>query len=553
MKWPTVRLALPGEKKKRADGSISIDQWLSMFNFDGSDYPILNQTLPGMGQAEIQPTMIGVTDGALKSNSIVYTCVGRHMKVFSDMQFQFQPLGSYAPGDLYGKPSLGLLENPWPGATSRDLLSLMDLYEQVAGNAFVWREDAKTLRVARPDWVTIVLGSRREDGKVGDIDTEVIGYAYRNNGGGDIRVLLPEHVAHWFSMPDPACPYRGISWLNPVLTEISADNAATLHKKMFFENGATANTVVTMDSNLDPDEFEEWVELFEGDHKGVLNAYKRLYLAGGADAKVIGADMVQMDFTNTQGHGEARICNAAGMPPVIAGVVKGLDSATYSNYGQAKEVWADTELRPDWAAACEKLQKLVETPSDSRLWYDERRIAFLKADRKILAETQETQARALRSLIDAGFEPDTAVRYLSSGDLGDLRHTGMYSVQLQPPGTEFKQRTAPGDKTSASHGLALECTLCHEQAGDNHACPRCRRLAQDLRQDYDETLLTIALNFGIDDPDDLFVRAPEGERYGLAAPGPPDPTMFGLIPGPSSYGLGVDSPRPAQLLLPRGD
>jgi hypothetical protein len=113
-----VRLALPGRSKprKRAD-AITFDDWLSYFQFGGSTYPILNQTLTGPGQAEIPPTMAGMADGALKSDSIVYTCVSKHLKLFSEARFQYQPLGSFASGDLYGKPSLGLLENPWPGGT----------------------------------------------------------------------------------------------------------------------------------------------------------------------------------------------------------------------------------------------------------------------------------------------------------------------------------------------------------------------------------------------------------------------------------------------------
>jgi hypothetical protein len=40
-------------------------------------------------------------------------------------------------------------------------------------------------------------------------------------------------------------------------------------------------------------------------------------------------------------------------------------------------------------------------------------------------------------LLDAGWEPDAAVKYLASDDLTLLvgKHSGLFSVQLQPPGT----------------------------------------------------------------------------------------------------------------------
>jgi hypothetical protein len=56
----------------------------------------------------------------------------------------------------------------------------------------------------------------------------------------------------------------------------------------------------------------------------------------GADVKTVGADLQQVDFKQVQGAGETRICAAARIPPIIVGVSEGLDSATYSNYGQAR-------------------------------------------------------------------------------------------------------------------------------------------------------------------------------------------------------------------------
>ncbi len=53
------------------------------------------------------------------------------------------------------------------------------------------------------------------------------------------------------------------------------------------------------------------------------------------------------------------------------------------------------------------------------------------------ADIMQKAAIAIRSLIDAGFDPDAATKTLLASDLGRLvgQHTGLYSVQLQPPGT----------------------------------------------------------------------------------------------------------------------
>ena len=55
---------------------------------------------------------------------------------------------------------------------------------------------------------------------------------------------------------------------------------------------------------------------------------------------------------------------------------------------------------------------------------------------------QQMQAATIKSLIDAGFKPDTAVAAVQAGDYSLLVHTGLYSVQLQPPGTSFAPKSS---------------------------------------------------------------------------------------------------------------
>ena len=49
------------------------------------------------------------------------------------------------------------------------------------------------------------------------------------------------------------------------------------------------------------------------------------------------------------------------------------------------------------------------------------------------AEVQVKQAQAIRQYVDAGFEPDSVVDAVNAGDLKRLKHSGLYSVQLQLP------------------------------------------------------------------------------------------------------------------------
>lgn len=437
----------PSAASARSDlPTLGLDQWASYFGFGGLDYPFIkNGSLVG-DREEIDSSFSGYVEGAYKRNGIVFACIVARLLIFSEARFQWQQLRNGRPGDLFGTSELALLEEPWPNATTGDLLSRMLTDADLAGNFFATRRPPRQrggspwIERLRPDWVTIISGSDADYGVSGTaLDTELVGYMYEPGGPGSGRdpvFLLPEEVAHFAPLPDPAARWRGISWVTPVLREILSDGAGSSHKQRFFEQGATPNMVVTLgQSNLTPDKFEEWVDKMEATHAGVANAYRTMYLSAGSDAKVIGANLQQADFKEVQGAGETRIAAAARIPPVIVGLSEGLDAATYSNYAQAKRAFTDGTIRPLWRNAAGSLQKLLTKPGSARLWYDDRDIPFLQEDRKDAAEIQSVEASTIKTLVDAGYETQSVVDAVLSEDWSRLKHTGLTSVQLLPPGT----------------------------------------------------------------------------------------------------------------------
>jgi phage portal protein BeeE len=317
----------------------------------------------------------------------------------------------------------------------------------------------------RPDWVSLIIGSDSRDSVLSwDPDAEVIGYKYQPAGPGSGRepvFFLADEVAHFAPVPDPEAQFRGMSWLTPIVREVMADKAATDHKLRFFEQGATPNLVVKMDVS-DIAKFQEYIKLFRADHEGAGNAYKTMFLGAGMDATVVGANMEQLEFKSTQGAGETRIAAAAGVPPVIVGLSEGLAAATYSNYGQARRAFADGTMRPLWRNMAGSLAQIVEVPAGAELWYDDRDISFLQEDLKDAAEIQKQQASTIRQLVDGGYTPESAVAAVMAGDFGLLKHTGLFSVQLQPPGTT----TTPVDPTkngsNSDRAVELLTTLAKE-------------------------------------------------------------------------------------------
>jgi hypothetical protein len=220
----------------------------------------------------------------------------------------------------------------------------------------------------------------------------------------------------------------------------------------------TPNLAVSMAKEVTSEQFGEFVEQMDRSHNGTENAYKTLYTAGGADVTVIGADFKQLDFKATQGAGETRIAAAAGVGAILANLSEGMQGSSLNagNYQAAKRRFADGTMRPLWRNAAASLAVLIKPPPGGgqvRLTFDDRDIAFLREDQRDVAEIQAKEAQTMRTLTDAGWTPESVKAAIQNdGDWSQLVHSGLFSVQLQPPGTASTPPAAPAVTPTAPGG-----------------------------------------------------------------------------------------------------
>jgi phage portal protein BeeE len=451
--------ALLGTALEPAVESRSLDWYLSLLQ---QPYQYMQAPTLGGKEEHIDPNYRGLVYGAFMANGPIFACMEARRLLFSEARFQFRQFRNGRPGDLFGTPELKILEQPdGPNAstTTGDLLSRIIGDVDLAGNFFGVRRPGPRLIRLEPDWVTILRGTKTGN----PLDYELAGYAYTPGGPGsgeDPIGLTPNEVVHVAGTPDPLARWKGMSWLRPVIEEIMGDKAAMTHKLKFFEQGATVNTIAVMPPDVGKRAFDMWVDAVNSQHRGVENAYKMMFMGAGADVKTIGADMKQIDFKVVQGHGETRICAAARVPPIIVGLSEGLDSATYSNYASARRAFADLTMRPLWRNTAGSLASVLTMPAGADLWYDDRDIPFLQEDLQDAAAIQETQSKTIHNLIIAGYEPDSVIQAVISGDMNRLLHTGLFSVQLQPAGTiaEGKGSTVGGTIVPAPAGNGASST-----------------------------------------------------------------------------------------------
>lgn len=446
--------------RRGVETRMGIDQWLtdylipSTFNYGGSSYLYggtgYSRTMVGDLVTEISNTLPAYS-AALRQAPPAFAAQMVRALILSQARFTFRRRPSSGqPRNTFGTRALSVLEKPGNGLTTAKMLARMEWHAGLAGNAYVYRQAGKNpgdpprLRVLRPDWVAILWGSESEpEDAPFALDAELIGYVYWNGGFGGgypARTLLPSEVCHWAPLPDTEHAGLGMSWVTPALREIQGDRAATEHKLRFFANGATPALVVkgltgTAGQPLTREQFDNTVDMMERRHAGVTNAYRTLYLTAGADATVVGADLKQIDFKATQGGGETRISFLSRVPASLLGISEGLagSSLNAGNFGMSRRIFADSWVYPSLQDLAGSFQTIVDVPNDAELWFDTSDMPILREDSKDQADILNTQVGAISAAVTAGFTPESAVAAIQSGDLSMLKHTGLFSVQLQPP------------------------------------------------------------------------------------------------------------------------
>lgn len=482
--------------RKDQENRYSMEDWLGWMGWQGVTYP-LNQTKMTLGDEpmeQIQANFESQAVNAFGSNPVVYACEALRAHVFSAVTFQWQLLINGRAGQMFGTEQLSILERPWFGGTTQDLLNRMIIDGDLAGTCYLYKtrdlnNRPEILRL-RPDWTYVIMTPRKVNGaRLGWLRE---GYAYYEDGlhsGNDPVIFGPDEL--YVFTPngvDPMANWRGQSWLTPVVREIEADGLMTRHRRKFFENGATPNMIVSYPVQVKSDQIEKFQKIMEAEHAGVDNAYKRVYLGGGADVTVVGSNFQEITFKETQGGGETRIAAAAGTPPVLVGLSEGLQGSSLNsgNYQQARRRMADITAHPLWANVSGTLGPLVGAPPPARtsgldlgkrntaavrLWYDSRHVPFLREDEKDQAEITSIRSQAIRSLVDVGFDAESVKSAILSDDFSLLTHTGLFSVQLQPPMTpediaQQKQDQQNALKAPAPRGSLEITTGRHGSPGD---------------------------------------------------------------------------------------
>ena len=427
--------ANPATSEQRA----SFQDYVNML-FDGSNY-IVGPS--GSKPDEVDGNFVNRIHQIHNRHGVVAAAVETRALLLSQVRFRFRRVD----GTLYGTRELLPLERP--GSKTRpELLKALEVDVSYSGTAVVARRGGELFRLA-PDKVRFVLASDSDPTWSGDVlippyDTRVVGVTYdpgtspRTREVSQIETFAVGEFAVWAPEPDPVHFWKGTSWVTSVVREMLIDGQVTDHEGKFFEKAATPGLVFMMSPDRSPEEIKAYADVVNTKFAGVANSYKNMFLGGATDVKVVGSSLVDLGLGELQGTYENRVAVRSMIPAAILGIKESLSGSPLngSNYASARRKMADAWFTPTVDNLCAALEAIVPAPADgSELSFDPSRVLFLQEDQKDAADITQTNAVAMRQLVEAGFEPTSVVAAVTTGDMSKLSHTGNVSVQLQPPGS----------------------------------------------------------------------------------------------------------------------
>lgn len=238
---------------------------------------------------------------------------------------------------------------------------------------------------------------------VPDPETFIAGYMYTAPDGEQIALRLDDVI--FIRTPHPSNPYRGISPIQPLLTDIDTNRYSAEWIRNYFINGAEPGGIIEVPNSLLDDEFDELRDRWNEQHKGVANAHRVAILEHGKwkDRTVSQRDMQFVELRDAE---REYIREGLGFPKPMLGTV---DDTNRANMEAADTMFARWLVVPD----CRAIRGALNSELLPMYGPDAARTLEFDFDSPVPddveAETKQLTARsnAAQSLVAAGYDPNS--------------------------------------------------------------------------------------------------------------------------------------------------
>jgi HK97 family phage portal protein len=356
-----------------------------------------------------------------EKNELVFACIREISTSASEApayacKVNTDPKEFVESGRLYD-----LLEHPNGYQTRYELIESIITYLQITGNAYLYKERGigglTALYCLRPDRIKIVPNKYYEyeiDGKVYNIPLEDIGH---------------------IKFPNPTDDHYGLSPLQPLARMVNLDLDATDFTRTFYRNAGVPSGLLKLKRKIaNKDEANRIRTAWRSQFQGMRNWHRVAILDDDANYEKMGSSIGDMEIDSIRDLAESRICSALGVPPILVGAKVGLNTATYSNYAQAKESFWEETLLPLYKRIEDSLNRIIlpEMPSianTEKIVFDFSEVRALQDDETDLWNRNLTKAKIAKELVMAGYDP---LESLGLAGLEQITYVGMPKTN-QPP------------------------------------------------------------------------------------------------------------------------
>lgn len=267
------------------------------------------------------------------------------------------------------------------------------------------------------------------------------GYLYSAPDGDKIPLQLDQVI--FLRRPNPLDPYRGMGPVQALLADLDSSKYSAEWNRNFFMNSAEPGGVIEIDRRLDDAEWDEMVNRWNAQHKGVANAHRVAVIEAG---KWVPRAFTQRDmqFTELRTLTRDSIMEAFRVHKVMLGIV---DDVNRSQSQVSRALFAESALVPrleriKGAANHEFLPRFGKTTVGMELDYESPVPASAEDDRQDLL----VKAQAALAYVQAGFDGTSVVEALNLPDT--LRWEGQ-APQVPAP----VPKPSKGDKPTKSDPL----------------------------------------------------------------------------------------------------
>jgi HK97 family phage portal protein len=281
-----------------------------------------------------------LVNGGYRRNQIIYACVNLKAASFAEPRLIAAERTPEGTSDLgFDHDLQRLLDEPNPDQDQYELLELLGIHYETAGEFFVHKvrsgsDKVVRLDVLRPDRIA----------PIADSSGVVKEYEYSVDGAGK-RTIPARDVLH-NCRPDPLNDYRGLSPIAVAARAVDMDNQSLDFLRTYFLNGGMPKGILKLKGTVSPEERDRVRQKWTQQYGGASGWHTAAVLDGDVDYSELGSKPSDMDLSAVFDVSETRICQVFQVPPILVAARIGLNRSTYANARDARLSFWDETMAP---------------------------------------------------------------------------------------------------------------------------------------------------------------------------------------------------------------